>query len=77
MTAEQVADAMVKMVTRDQGSKKWKPTELKKAIQGHFGVDKKICKQALRLCIDSERLIYTYYGSSYVEIPHTEPIAGD
>ena len=33
------------------------------------------CKQALRLLIDSERCVYSYFGGSYIELPHKEGAA--
>jgi len=69
MTTEQLADAMYEMVKEDQGKKKYKATDLQKAMVERFGVDKKACKAAIRLLIDSARCVYTYFGGSYIEIP--------
>jgi hypothetical protein len=35
-------------------------------------VDKKLCKKAIRELIESGRCVYTYFGGSYVELPHKE-----
>ena len=47
---EEIAEAMYKMVERDAGSKKYKPSDLSKAMIAHFGdeVDKKACKKAIQ-----------------------------
>jgi hypothetical protein len=76
---EEVADAMFNMVSRDAGSKKYKPSDLTKAMLSHFGdeVDKKLCKDAIRHLVDNGRLVYTYFGGSYLEVPHKEGAAPD
>jgi hypothetical protein len=40
-------------------------------------VDKKTCKGAIKVLIDSGRCVYTYFGGSYIEIPHREGAAND
>jgi hypothetical protein len=80
VTAEQVADAMYEMVKQYQGKKKLKAQDLTKAMKDKFGadeVDRKKGKEALKLLMDSGRCVYTYFGGSYVEIPHKEGAAGD
>jgi hypothetical protein len=76
---EEIADAMFKMVERDTGTKKYKPSDLNKAMMAQFGdaVDKKACKQAIRHLVDNGRLVYTYFGGSFLEIPHKEGAAPD
>ena len=77
---EQVADAMFEMVEEYQGKKKLKAGDLTKAMGEKFGkgeCDRKVCKAAIRILIDSGRCIYTYWGGSYVELPQDEPTAAD
>ncbi len=81
MTADQVADKMYDLIKegREVG-KKLKPMDLTKAMVEAFsdeGVDKKRCKSAIRSLIDSGRCIYTYFGGSYIEIPHEEGAANE
>ncbi|MFC1661387.1 hypothetical protein ACFL3S_08070 [Gemmatimonadota bacterium] len=79
VSPEQVADAMFEMVAEYQGKKKLKASDLTKVMIQKFGedeVDKKICKLALRQLMESGRCVYTYFGGSYVEIPHEEGAAG-
>lgn len=78
-TIEEIADAMYEMVERDTGTKKYKPSDVTKAMIAKFGdeVDKKTCKQAIRILVDNGRLVYTYFGGSYLEIPHKEGAAPD
>jgi len=80
VTTEEIADAMFNMVKGAMGQKKLKPMDLTKAMIRHFGddrCDKKTCKAAIKSLIDSGRCVYTYFGGSYVEIPHKEGAAGD
>ena len=79
VTTEAVADAMYQMVKEYQGKKKFKAGDLTKAMIQQFGAegcDKQVCKAAIRTLIDSGRCIYTYFGGSYIEIPHAEGAAG-
>jgi hypothetical protein len=74
-TVEEVAEAMYTMVKEAMGQKKLKPTDLTKAMVqlfGEEGVDKKMAKEALKQLINSGRCVYTYFGGSFVEIPHKE-----
>jgi len=77
VTTEQVADAMYEMVEKYQGKKKFKALDLTKAMKEKFGeeVDRKMCKQAIRELIDSGRCVYTYFGGSFIEVPHAEGAA--
>ena len=78
-TADEVADAMFKLVEEAQGLKKLKAMDLIKAMIELYGdeVDKKLCKLAIKELINSERCVYTYFGGSYIEIPHREAAAND
>jgi hypothetical protein len=69
---------MYEMVAEYQGKKKLKASDLTKAMVQKFGedqVDRKACKLALRQLMDSGRCVYTYFGGSYVELPHEEGAA--
>ena len=78
-TADEVAEAMFKQVEEAQGLKKLKAMDLTKAMIGLYGdeVDKKLCKKAIKELINSGRCVYTYFGGSYIEIPHKEASAND
>jgi hypothetical protein len=79
VTVEAVADAMYQMISEYQGKKKLKATDLTKAMIERFGegeCDKQQCKAAIRTLIDSGRCVYTYFGGSYIELPHAEGAAG-
>lgn len=74
-SVEEVADAMYEMVAEMQGKKKLKAGDLTKAMKDKLGADRKTCKDAIRILIDSGRCVYTYFGGSYVELPHKEGAA--
>lgn len=74
----QVADDMYEMVKAVSGDKKYKPGDLLKAMVKKYadeGLTKKQAKEALRIQIDSEKLIYTYVNGSFVELPHEDGAA--
>jgi hypothetical protein len=79
VTAEQVADAMYDLVNEYMGKKKFKAGDLTKAMIEKYGgdqCDKQLCKLAIRQLMDSGRCVYTYFGGSFIEIPHAEGAAG-
>ena len=78
-TADEVADAMYKLVEEAQGLKKLKPMDLVKSMIQLYGdeVDKKLCKLAIKELINSGRCVYTYFGGSFIEVPHREASAND
>lgn len=78
-TVEEIADAMFTMVKDAQGVKKLKPTDLTKAMAELFGddVDKKTCKEAIKTLVNSGKCVYTYFGGSFLELPHREGAAND
>ena len=79
VTVDQVADAMYALVEEYMGKKKFKASDLSKEMIKKFGeegVDKKMCKLAIRQLTDSGRAVYTYFGGSFIEVPHEEGAAG-
>jgi len=78
-TVDEVAEAMFNMVKDATGQKKLKPMDLTKAMKEVFGdeVDKKLCKEAIKQLINSGRCVYTYFGGSFIELPHREGAAND
>ena len=76
-TVDEIADAMYTMVKDAQGKKKLKPTDLTKAMMQLFegDVDKKTCKEAIKKLVNSAKCVYTYYGGSFLEMPHEEAVA--
>ena len=78
-SVEEVAEAMYKMVEEAGTQKKLKPMDLTKSIIQMYGdeVDKKLCKEAIKQLINSGRCVYTYFGGSFIELPHREGAAND
>ena len=78
-TVDEIADAMFKMVKDAMGQKKLKPMDLTKAMIQIYGdeCDKKLCKSAIKQLADSGTLVYTYFGGSFLELPHREGAAND
>lgn len=76
----ELTEAMYKWIKDTMGMKKWKATDLQKAAIEMFGedrVDKKLCKEAIKELVNSGQLVYTYFGGSYLEVPHREGAAND
>jgi len=72
LTAEAVAEAMFELVKSTHGKKNLKAMDLTKEMVAKFGearCDKQLCKQAIRLLMDSGRCIYSYVGGSYITLP--------
>ena len=74
-TVEEIAEAMFKMVSDAQGIKKLKPGDLTKAMVQLYDVDKKTCKKAIKELVNNGRCVYTYFGGSFLELPHKEGAA--
>jgi len=75
LTAEQLADEMYELVAKWAGQKKFKAQDLQKQMQRKHGEEectRELCKQAIRLLTDNGRLVYTYFGGSFIEVPHKE-----
>jgi len=79
ITVGEIADAMFQMVKETTGMKKLKPGDLIKAMAETYGdeADKKICKEAIKELVNSGRCVYTYFGGSFLELPHKEGAAND
>jgi hypothetical protein len=77
ITVEQLAEEIFIMVKESAGVKKLKALDLQKAMMElHSGeADKQMVKDAIRINIDSGKLVYTYFGGSYIEIPHEDAAA--
>ena len=49
--------------------KKQKPGDLAKKISADLGVSRSDVKTAIKELTKEDKLVFTYYGSSYVELP--------
>lgn len=75
---EEIAEEMFQMVADSMGKKNLKAGDLSKAIKQKYPeADRKICKAAIRILMDSGRCVYAYFGGSYIQLPHKEGAAND
>ncbi len=69
-----LADDMFVIVKEGEGKKRYKPGDLVKKMIEKYGDDisKRDCKDAIRILVDGEKLVYTYFNGTWLEIPHEE-----
>ena len=80
VTPEALAESMYQMVAETQGKKNLKAGDLTKAMiaqHGEGNCTKDDCKLAIRLLMESSRCVYSYFGGSYITLPHQEGAAPD
>ena len=73
--AQTLADSMYEIVKEGEGKKRYKPGDLTKKMLAKYeaeGVTKKDCKEAIRILVDNEKVVYTYFNGTWLEIPHEE-----
>jgi hypothetical protein len=78
VTVEALADDMYQMVVETTGKKNLKAGDLTKAMIAKHGegeCSKDDCKLAIRLLMESGRCVYSYFGGSYITLPHKEGAA--
>lgn len=76
---EELAEAMFRIVEQYAGRRKFTPGELTKEMISQYGEDKvtkQDCKAAIRTLIDSGRCVYSYFGSTCIELPRKEGAEG-
>ncbi len=78
MSIDEIAEAMYQMIAEYAGKKKFKPNDLPKEMVVQYGEDmvsKDDARKAVNMLIDSERCVYTYFGGTFIEVPHQEGAA--
>lgn len=78
VTVETLAEDMYAMVVETQGKKNLKAGDLTKAMiakHGEANCTKDDCKLAIRQLMESSRCVYSYFGGSYITLPHKEGAA--
>ncbi len=78
VTHEELAEEMFKMVSDYMGKKNLKAGDLTKAMVAKYGeaeCSKDDCKAAIRILMDSGRCVYSYFGGSFITLPHKEGAA--
>ncbi|MFN3739174.1 MAG: hypothetical protein ACK4TF_00685 [Thermodesulfovibrionales bacterium] len=69
MDKEELKQKIYSLVEQSMGKKKLKQSEIEKKLSEEAGVTRQDVKAALKELIDEGKLIYTYFGGSFVEIP--------
>jgi hypothetical protein len=73
---EELVEFIYKMVETAQGKKQLKAKDIERAVlKEHPDQPKVDVKFAIKDLIDGGRCVYTYFGGSFVEIPHEEGAA--
>ena len=76
LSKEDLCNFIYDMVAKAQGKKNLKAMDVQKAVlKEHPDQPKNDIKFAIKELIDTERCVYTYFGGSYIEIPHEEGAA--
>ena len=70
MSDEELKQKIVDLVTN--AKKKQKPGDIAKSLTAEMGVERSAVKKAIKELVNDETLVFTYYGSSYVELPGQE-----
>jgi len=65
--SDEIKAKIMDMVTNAR--KKQKPGDLAKKIAAEMGCARSDVKKAIKDLAKEDKLIFTYYGSSYVELP--------
>jgi hypothetical protein len=77
---ETIAEEMFTLVSESMGKRNLKAMDLTKAMiakHGEAECSKDDCKHAIRQLIDSGRCVYSYFGGSFITLPHKEGAAPD
>lgn len=69
MEKEEVKQKIYALVEKSVGKKKLKSSDIQKTISAEAGISRDEVKDALKDLVDDGKLIYTYFGGSFVEIP--------
>ena len=76
LSKEELVEFIYDLVKSVQGKKQLKAMDLQKAVlKEHPDQDKTMVKFAIKDLIDNGRCVYTYFGGSFIEIPHEEGAA--
>jgi hypothetical protein len=76
LSKAELVEFIYDMVAKAQGKKNIKAMDVQKAVlKEHPDQDKTMIKFGIKELIDGGRCVYTYFGGSYIEIPHEEGAA--
>jgi hypothetical protein len=71
MDAQELQKKVYDLVEKNQGKKKMKAGDIKKAMVAEGAAEDEV-KAAIRELVDGGKLVYSYFGGSFIEIPHVE-----
>ncbi len=69
MEKEEVKQRIYALVEKSVGKKKLKSSDIQKTVSAEASISRDEVKDALKDLVDEGKLIYTYFGGSFVEIP--------
>jgi hypothetical protein len=73
LSKEDLCNYIYDLVAKAQGKKNLKAMDVQKAVlKDHPDQPKNDIKFAIKDLIDGGRCVYTYFGGSYIEVPHQE-----
>ena len=76
LSKAELVEFIYDMVFKAQGKKQLKAMDVQKAVlKEHPDQPKNDIKFAIKDLIDGGRCVYTYFGGSYIELPHEEGAA--
>jgi hypothetical protein len=76
LSKAELVEFIFEMVEKAQGKKQLKAMDIQKAVlKAHPDQDKNTIKFGIKDLIDGGRCVYTYFGGSFIEIPHEEGAA--
>ncbi len=71
MDAAELQKKIYELVEKNMGKKKMNSGDLKKAMVAEGATEQEF-KEALRELVDGGKLVYSYFGGSFIEVPHKE-----
>ena len=71
MDAAELQKKIYELVEKNMGKKKMKAGDIKKAMVAEGASDDEV-KAAIRELVDGGKLVYSYFGGSFIEVPHVE-----
>ncbi len=71
MDAQELQKKIYEYVEKNMGKKKLKAGDIKKTFVAEGATDDEV-KAAIRELVDGGKLVYSYFGGSFIEIPHVE-----
>ena len=76
LSKAELVEFIFDMVAKAQGKKQLKAMDIQKAVlKAHPDQPKNDIKFSIKDLIDGGRCVYTYFGGSFIEIPHEEGAA--